>query len=115
MTLTQIYPSIAPIPIIESDVLYQSQHFDPQPQIHFQQQHQQHQQHQQRPDQRQPQRQQHQHQHQHQSYLDPTLTEHDLRIFTQGPAHNPSYDTPIAPYPASDSSEGPIDMCGEEY
>ncbi|RAL62803.1 hypothetical protein DID88_004645 [Monilinia fructigena] len=102
-----MYPSIAPIPTIESDVLYQSQHFDPQPQIHFQQQHQQHQQ-------RQPQRQrqQHQHQHQHQPYLDPTLAEHDLRIFTQGPAHNPSYDTPIAPYPASDSSEGPIDMWG---
>ncbi|ESZ90173.1 hypothetical protein SBOR_9447 [Sclerotinia borealis F-4128] len=91
MTVTQIYPSIAPIPIIEPEVLYQSQHFDLQPQTHFQQQQQQ-------------QQQQH-------SYLDPALAQHDIRIFTQGLAH-PGYDTPIAPYPASDSSEGSTDMWG---
>ncbi|TGO21418.1 hypothetical protein BPAE_0221g00130 [Botrytis paeoniae] len=87
MTATQIYPSIAPI--TESELLYQSQHFDPQPQPSFQQQ----------------QQQQH-------SYLDPALAQHDLRVFTQGLAQNPSYDTPIAPYPASDSSEGSMDMWG---
>ncbi|KAI9647514.1 hypothetical protein NHQ30_003899 [Ciborinia camelliae] len=85
MTVTQVYPSIAPIPMTESEVLYQSQHFDSQPQTHSQQQ------------------QQH-------SYIDPALAQHDLRIFTQGLAHNPCYDTPIAPYPASDSSGGSIDM-----
>ncbi|KAK6609494.1 regulatory protein Cys-3 [Botrytis cinerea] len=54
MTATQIYPSIAPI--AESELLYQSQHFDPQSQPSFQQQ----------------QQQQH-------SYLDPALAQHDLR------------------------------------
>lgn len=87
MTATQIYPSIAPI--AESELLYQSQHFDPQSQPSFQQQ----------------QQQQH-------SYLDPALAQHDLRVFTRGLAQNPSYDTPIAPYPASDSSEGSMDMWG---
>ncbi|KAF7942594.1 uncharacterized protein EAE97_006048 [Botrytis byssoidea] len=83
MTATQIYPSI--VPITEPELLYQSQRFDPQPQPSFQQQH---------------------------SYLDPALAQHDLRVFTQRLAQNPSYDTPIAPYPASDSSEGSMDMWG---
>ncbi|CAD6443486.1 7e61a685-1722-43cb-8c23-9ba8d4414e86 [Sclerotinia trifoliorum] len=98
MTVTQIYPSIAPLPITESDLLYHPQHFDPQSQILFQQQ-------------QQEQQQQQQQQQQH-SYLDPALAQNDLRIFTQGLAHNRSYDTPLAPYPASDSSDGSIDLCG---
>ncbi|QSZ34499.1 hypothetical protein DSL72_006093 [Monilinia vaccinii-corymbosi] len=102
MTVTQIYPSIAPVAIIESNVLSQQQHFHPQPQIHFQH-HQRHPQHQRG-------QQSQREQHQHQSYLDPTFAQHDLKIFTQGPAHNPSYDTPIAPYHASDSSEGSMEI-----
>ncbi|KAF7872245.1 hypothetical protein EAF04_003169 [Stromatinia cepivora] len=91
MTVTQIYPSIAPLPITESELPYPPQHFDPQSQTLFQQQQEQQQQH---------------------SYLDPALAQHDLRIFTQGLSHNPSYDTPIAPYPASDSSDDSMDLCG---
>lgn len=95
MTVTQSYPSIASIPITEPEVLYPSRNFDTQPQINFQQQQQQEQ----------------EHQPQH-SYLDPALAQHDLRVFTQGLAHNPSYGIPIAPYPASDSSEGSIGRWG---
>ncbi|KAF7885104.1 hypothetical protein EAF00_010922 [Botryotinia globosa] len=83
MTATQIYPSIAPV--TEPELLYQSQRFDPQLQPIFQQQ---------------------------QQHSDPALAQHDLRVFTQRLAQNPSYDTPIAPYPASDSSEGSMDMWG---
>ncbi|KAF7898968.1 uncharacterized protein EAF01_008181 [Botrytis porri] len=87
MTATQIYPSTAPV--TESELLYQSQNFDTQSQPNFQKQ-----------------------QQQQRSYLDPALAQHDLRIFTQGLAQNPSYDTSIAPYPASDSSEGSMGMWG---